>query len=112
MEQRTALLKSCPDDLATLVKAMLLTGARPGELATLNASDFDKRPGCLTLRGKTGARTVAISTAAVFFTEIGKDKIAAAPMLVNSFGQRWNKDSWKKVFKDVNRPGFRGGRLV
>ena len=102
MEQRTALLKACPDDLATLVKAMLLTGARPGELATLNASDFDKRLGCLTLRGKTGARTVAISTAAAaFFAEVGKDKIAAAPMLVNSFGQRWNKDSWKKVFKDA-----------
>ncbi len=102
MEQRTALLKACPNDLATLVKAMLLTGARPGELATLNASDFDKRLGCLTLRGKTGARTVAISTAAAaFFAEAGKDKIGAAPMLATSYGQRWNKDSWKKVFKDA-----------
>lgn len=102
MEQRTALLKACPHDLATLVKAMLLTGARPGELATLNACDFDKRLSCLTLRGKTGERTVAISTAAAtFFAEVGKDKIAAAPMLVNSFGQRWNKDSWKKIFKEA-----------
>ncbi len=102
MEQRTALLKACPDDLKLLVKAMLLTGARPGELATLNASDFDKRLGCLTLRGKTGARTVAISTAAsAFFTEIAKDKIGAAPMLATSYGQRWNKDSWKKIFKDA-----------
>jgi integrase len=101
-EQRTTLLNACPDDLKLLVKAMLFTGARPGELATLNASDFDKRLGCLTLRGKTGERTVAISTAAAaFFAEIGKDKIGAAPMLVNSFGQRWNKDSWKKVFKDA-----------
>lgn len=102
MEQRTALMKACPDDLKLLVKAMLLTGARPGELATLNASDFDKRLGCLTLKGKTGARTVAISTAAAaFFAEVGKDKIAAAPMLTTSYGQRWNKDAWKKVFKEA-----------
>ncbi len=102
MEQRTALLKACPDDLQLLVKAMLLTGARPGELANLNASDFDKRLGCLTLKGKTGTRTVAISTAAAaLFAEIGKDKIGAAPMLATAYGQRWNKDSWKKIFKEA-----------
>lgn len=102
MDQRKALITACPDDLATLVKAMLLTGARPGELASLNASDFDKRLGSLTLRGKTGERTVAISTAAAaFFAEVGKDKIGAAPMLATSYGQRWNKDSWKKIFKEA-----------
>lgn len=102
MEQRKALLDACPDDLKLLVKAMLLTGARPGELANLNACDFDKRLGCLTLTGKTGARTVAISTAAIaFFSELCTDRIGAAPMLANSYGQRWNKDSWKKVFKEA-----------
>lgn len=102
MTQRKALLDACPDDLKVLVKAMLLTGARPGELATLNACDFDKRLGCLTLTGKTGTRTVAISTQAVtFFTETAKDKIGAAPMLMTSYGQRWNKDAWKKVFKEA-----------
>lgn len=101
-EQRTALINACPDDLQLLVKAMLLTGARPGELATLNACDFDKRLGCLTLNGKTGKRIVAISTAAAaFFAEAGKDKIGAAPMLATSYGQRWNKDSWKKIFKEA-----------
>lgn len=101
MEDRTALLAACPDDLALLVKAMLLTGARPGELASLNASDFSKQLGALTLRGKTGSRTVAISTAAVaFFAELVRDKIGGAPMLATAYGQRWNKDSWKKIFKD------------
>jgi len=102
MEQRTALVDACPEDLKALVKAMLLTGARPGELAALNAADFDKRLGALTLRGKTGERTVAISSAAAaFFAEVGKDKIGNAPMLATSYGQRWNKDAWKKVFKQV-----------
>lgn len=102
MDQRTALLNACPDDLAQLAKAMLLTGARPGELAALNACDFNKQLGSLTLRGKTGERTVAISTAAAtFFANIAKDKIGKAPMLATAFGQRWNKDSWKKIFKDA-----------
>lgn len=102
LEQRKALLDACQDDLKLLVKAMLLTGARPGELATLNACDFDKRLGCLTLTGKTGARTVAISSAAAsFFKEATADKIGAAPMLTTAFGQRWNKDAWKKVFKEA-----------
>lgn len=100
LEQRKALLAECSDDLRLLATAMLLTGARPGELATLNASDFDKRLGALTLQGKTGTRTVAISTAAhQFFAEVGKDKIGNAPMLATAFDQRWNKDVWKKPFK-------------
>jgi len=102
MEQRKALLAACPDDLALFVKAALLTGARPGELATLNAGDLDKRLGALTLTGKTGRRTVAISTAAVaFFTEASKGKLPAAPMLSTAYGQRWDKDAWKKVFKSA-----------
>lgn len=101
-EQRKALLDACPDDLRQLCKAMLLTGARPGELANLNASDYDKHLGCLTLNGKTGIRTVAISSAAAtFFNEASKDKIGAAPMLATSYGQRWNKDAWKKIFKEA-----------
>lgn len=102
MEQRKALLAACPEDLALFAKAALLTGARPGELATLNAGDFDKQLGALTLTGKTGRRTVAISSAAVaFFIETGRDKLPAAPMLSTAYGQRWDKDAWKKVFKDA-----------
>ena len=102
MEQRTTLLEAAPNDLALFIKAALLTGARPGELASLNAGDFDKCLGALTLTGKTGARTVAISTAATkFFEEASQYKLPAAPMLTTAYGQRWNKDSWKKVFKEA-----------
>ena len=104
MEQRKALLKGCPEDLAIFATAALLTGARPGELAKLDAGNFDKARGMLTLKGKTGPRQVAISTAAVtFFTERAKDKLPAAPMLTTAYGQRWNKDSWKKLFKGGGR---------
>jgi integrase len=114
LEQRKQLLNACDEDLRLLVKGLLLTGARPGELAALNASGFDKRLGALTLRGKTGERTVAISTAAVlFFTEISQDKIGQASMFTTSYGQPWNKDSWKKVFKTaVERAGLPDGVVM
>jgi integrase len=102
MEARLALLGKCGDDLRQLVKAMLLTGARPGELAALNASDFDRKFGAVTFRGKTGERTVPVSTAAeAFLSELAKDRIGNAPMLAPSTGGRWTKDSWKKPFKEA-----------
>lgn len=100
IQQRKALIDACPDDLALLVKALLLLGCRPGEVANMNASSYNKRSGTITLNGKTGERTVAVSTAAAqFLAEQQKNKLPTAPMLATSCGQRWKKDAWKKVFK-------------
>lgn len=98
--QRAGLIKACPVDLQRLVKAMLLTGARPGELANANAQHFNRDQGTLALEGKTGYRVVTLSTAAAaFFTECAVDKIAAAPLLATEYGNRWTKDAWKKPFR-------------
>jgi integrase len=102
LHQRTALVDACPGDLRQLVKAMLLTAARPGELANANAQHFDRDQGTLALEGKTGYRVVTLSTAAVtFFEECAKDKIGNAPLLATDFSQRWNKDLWKKPFREA-----------
>lgn len=114
LAERHQLLEKCPDDLRQFVKAMLLTGSRPGELAALNACDFNKKLRTLTLRGKTGERTVAISTeAAAFFAEITKNRIGNVAMFLRADGGRWDKDSWKDVFKDaVNAAGLSGGVVM
>ncbi len=99
---RKALLDNLPDDLRAFVKALLLTAARPGEIAKAKAGDFDKLQGTLTLVGKTGRRTVPLSTAAKsFFGEAAKDKLPTAPLFTTQFGGAWNKDSWKKPFKEA-----------
>ncbi|WP_028220595.1 tyrosine-type recombinase/integrase [Paraburkholderia oxyphila] len=101
-EHRKALLAACPSDLANLVKAMLLTGARPGELARVRALDFDKTLGTVALDGKTGRRVVTLSTAAAtFFADLSSSRIGNAPLLATEYGQQWNKDSWKKLFKQA-----------
>lgn len=101
-KDRTALLDACPDDLRGLVKGLLLTAARPGELAKAIVSDFDKRHGTMVLDGKTGRRIVTLSTAArTFMAEHCKDKLPSAYILMNEFGQQWKKDDWKKPFKEA-----------
>lgn len=102
LKARQRLLAKCDDDLRTLLTALLLTGARPGEIARLNAADFDRKQKTLTLNGKTGQRTVAVSTAAAkFFTELSREVIGTAPMLRKEDGGRWNKDAWKKPIKEA-----------
>lgn len=100
MEARQALLDQCDETLRSLLTALLLTGARPGEIAKLNAGDFDRKHKTLTLNGKTGQRTVAVSTAAAaFFTELAREAIGNTPLLRKADGGRWDKDAWKKPFK-------------
>ena len=102
--ERTALLAHCDIDLAALVRTLLLTAVRPGEIANANVADFNKDQGTLTLTGKTGTRLVTLSTTASEFLKTqAKDKLPAAPLLTDAFGNRWNKDSWKKRFKDAAR---------
>jgi integrase len=99
-EQRNALVNACAPDIRQLVRAMLFTGARPGELANMSVRHFDREQGTLELQGKTGHRLVSLSTSAIaFFETQTRDKIGNAPILATEFGQRWNKDSWKKPFK-------------
>jgi integrase len=104
MEERRKLIDVCPADLASLIKALLLTAARPGELAGACVSDFDKGQGTLSLSGKTGHRVVTLSTAAkAFFVEVTKNRIANAPLLPREYGDHWNKDAWKKMFRQAVR---------
>ena len=104
LADRTALLSHCADDLRRLVTALLLTGARPGEIANANAGDLNASEGTMRLSGKTGPRVVTLSTQAVaFFKAQAASKLPAAPLLTDAYGTRWNKDSWKKRFKDAVR---------
>lgn len=100
-EQRGALLAACPAGLDELVRGLLLTALRPGELASADASDFDRRHGTLNIRkSKTVARIVPLSTKAMqFFADLTQNRIGAHPLVADAYGARWDKDKWKKPFK-------------
>ncbi len=97
--ERHALLEACAEDLRDLVTALLLTPARPGEIAKVTVRDFDRKNGALTLCGKNKSREVTLSTQAVsFFSEKAKGKIGNALLLTRADGSAWNKDAWKNAF--------------
>lgn len=101
-DERKALLEHCDQYIKPFVTALLLTGVRPGELANADVRHFDKQQGAITLTGKTGTRTVTLSTAArKFFEAQATDKLPAAPLIADGFGNRWNKDSWKIPFRQA-----------
>jgi integrase len=97
-EQRKLIFENSPDDVRLLLQALLLTAARPGEIAGCSVSDFGRKHGTLRIRdGKTGERVVTLSTAAVeFFKECAKGRIGSAPLLMRTNGTAWTKDAWKK----------------
>jgi integrase len=102
--QRRALIASAPPDLAALLTALSLIPLRPGAVAALTAGHFDKRLSVLTIgkdkAGRDRKITLPASTAA-FFAAQAADKLPAAPLVARADGQFWNKDSWKKLFKEA-----------
>jgi integrase len=100
-EQRTALFSKCSPDLQALLRALLLTAARPGEIAACIVSDFDRKHGTLRIRdSKTGERVVTLSTAAIeFFNAQSQDRIGNAPLIIRVNGIAWKKDAWKKPIR-------------
>jgi len=102
LKQRKALLEACPEDLQLLVKAMLLTGARPGELAKVTVKDYDKAQGTIALTGKTGHRVCTLSSEArKLFRAASKNKLPAALLLPRADGKAWDRHWWKKLFTEA-----------
>lgn len=94
------ILKACPDNLGRFCRGLLLLGCRPGELAGAKVGDFDKNAGTLILDGKTGKRTITLSSdAAGFIMECCRLKTNAVHIFLRDDGLPWTKDSWKKPFQ-------------
>jgi integrase len=100
--ERNRLLSSMQPDLNVLATALLLTGARPGEIANANASDFDRITGKLVLDGKTGKREIVVSEVArEFIAKNTSDRIANAPLFVTEENKRWTAPVWGKLFREA-----------
>lgn len=75
---------------ANLLEVAYLTGARLGELAGANVRDFDADNGTLRVNGKTGPRSVTMTSETVAtLRRITRDRLPAAPLLPRADGERW-----------------------
>jgi site-specific recombinase XerD len=103
-DERRKLISHAPDDLANLLRGLSLVPLRPGALAGLTVASYDKRLKTLTVgKDKAGKdRKITLPDAtAMFFANLCKDKLPAAPLFCRSNGKAWDKDAWKYPVKDA-----------
>ena len=104
--ERKQLIAAVDKEIAPFVRALCLLPLRPGALAHLCVSDFEKRTRTLTVgKDKHGqARQIAVPPAiAEFLTEQAQRKLPGAPLFMRADGRSWNKDAWKRPIKDGAR---------
>lgn len=103
-DQRRALVAAAQPDLELLIKAMSLLPLRPGAVASLTVSNFDKRLSTLTIGKDKAGRDRKITLpgpTAEFFATMAATKAPADPLIARANGSFWNKDSWKGPFKEA-----------
>ncbi|KVQ61026.1 tyrosine-type recombinase/integrase [Burkholderia territorii] len=111
-DERNTLLDAMPDDLRTFAKALLLTGARPGELMKANIADYDRVSGMLTVINNKGKQTdaskrtreVMLSNPAreLFEQAIGARKLG--PIFIRADdSKRWTALNYAKSFRQARK---------
>jgi len=100
-EQRHKLIECAAPDMADFLRGLCLLPLRPGALAALTVSNFDKRLGVLTVgKDKAGGdRKISLpDSTAAFFAGHCKNKLPGAFILTNSAGRPWARDTWGYQF--------------
>lgn len=114
-DERARLLDACDEDLRAFIDGLMLTGARPGELAQVTVACFDPFHDTLRFpKGKTGGRSVPISDKmATLCRAQSKAKLPGALMFTRSDGKPWHRDNWQMPFKEaVDRAGLGNGVVL
>lgn len=101
-DQCKALIAAARPDMAALMRALLLTGMRPGEAPKLLVEQFDAARGILTIiMSKTKKREVVLSDEAVeFFAQQCRDKLPKALIFAQADGTPWaSANDWNRPAK-------------
>ena len=102
LKQRRKLIKAAEGGLKDLMEAAALTGARAGELTSATCSQFDARIKTLTFDGKTGTRTVLLSSAALqLFKRLAKGRVGTDALLTRDDGKPWAHSDWDGLVRDA-----------
>jgi integrase len=100
LKQRRKLLECAEGAVRDLIEAAALIGARAGELTSARRSQFDGRLQTIALNGKTGARTIPLSPAALkLFRRLAKGKLPAASLLTRDDGKPWAHSDWDEMVR-------------
>jgi len=100
--ERRRLLQCLKPDLADLSRAILLSGARPGEIAKLRVGDYSPGMGELHVPfdTKVGGRTIIVSSQMRDLVQrCAARRPPVEPLFARADGRFWNNDAWKRPFK-------------
>lgn len=97
IHQRRATVNHADPSIKDFIRGLCILPLRPGALAELRASDFDKRLNQLMVNhDKTGSRRLTLPTeTADFIKRLVGEKIGNAYIFSSLDGKAWNKDKWK-----------------
>jgi integrase len=91
------------DRLRDYCLLLLDTGCRPGEIQSLEASQVDWDNSSATVRGKTGLRTVSLTSRAVEILRRLAAIHSSGPLLRNESGKAWTRDTSHYRFVRLNK---------
>ncbi|MDN5871748.1 MAG: site-specific integrase [Nitrococcus sp.] len=100
------LLNACPADFRALVRGMLLTGARPGDLKRLTVADFNPDTGSLALANRKSGRPYVchLSNEGVkFFGECTAGRELSKLIFARADGSPWGDDDHQRPMKEANK---------
>lgn len=104
LAQRRALRSAASGGARDLMDAVMLTGARAGELTSARRRQFDSRTRSMTFSGKTGARTVELSPDGLqLFARLAQSKLPDAYLFTRDDGKPWGPSDWDAL---VRRAGL------
>lgn len=106
--ERKQLITAATPELERLIRALLLTAARTGEMFSATVGDLD-RSGLLTLDGKTGRRTIPLPPEArKHLIRCAGDRKETEPLVLRDDGEAWNRyyarDAMQKARAAANLP--------
>lgn len=113
--ERQRLLACLKPDLADFCRALLLSGARPGEIAKLRVGDYNAATGELHVPfdTKVGGRTIIVSSQMRELVErCACARSVSAPLFARADGRVWTNDAWKRPFKRAVRKAELDPRVV
>jgi integrase len=101
-ELHARILQVASPEFRTFLQAVRATGARPGEVARIEAKDVSWEAGCWVLTehktAKTGrVRTIYLPEATLALCRTLADKYPTGPLFRNTRGERWRKTGWKQA---------------
>lgn len=103
IHQRRAIIEVAAPEIKDFMMGLCVLPLRPGALAQLRASDFDKRLNQLMVNyDKTGTRRLTLPTeTADFIKRVVSKKIGSAYIFCGVDSKPWNKDKWKQPIRDA-----------